>query len=324
MNEIIVSVVIPVYNVENFIARTIESVQKQDFDGYEIILVDDGSKDKSGKICDQYAQNDKRIRAIHQANGGVMSARYAGIEAAKGNYIAFLDGDDRMPSTTISAFYKAITENDVDYVNGYYYNVDYDGNQIGPVYSTNFDGIIGDNTSYREFIAHYPRGMNLKLYRKDILLAEPRVIIDPRIKNNEDLIFNLFLSSKINRVMSIKDIVAHVVVRSGSASRQDYNPDYWLFILQWLDDNYKKYGVYKKDLVLFKLLLINGHFVRNKCRVDFSLPCFDNVREFGYASFLGFYNIALFVVKHPWNFLFPIMRMHPKYFMLRVLNMIKK
>jgi len=153
-----------------------------------------------------------------------------------------------MPSTAISVFYKAITENDVDYVNGFYYKVDIDGNRIGPVYSTNFVGIIEDNTSYREFIAHYPRGMNLKLYRKDILLAEPRITIDQRIKNNEDLIFNLFLSSKINRVMSIKDIVAHVVVRSGSASRQDYNPEYWLFILQWLDDNYAKHGVYKKDL----------------------------------------------------------------------------
>jgi len=88
MNDIMVSIVIPVYNVENYITKTIESVQKQDFDGYEIILVDNGSKDKSGIICDQYAQKDNRIHVIHQANGGVMSARYAGVEAAKGKYIA--------------------------------------------------------------------------------------------------------------------------------------------------------------------------------------------------------------------------------------------
>ena len=70
--------------------------------------------------------------------------------------------------------------------------------------------------------------------------------------------------------------------------------------------------------------MINGHFVRNKCSVDFSLPCFGNARKFGYTRFLGFYNITLFIVKHPWKFLFPIMRMHPKYFILRVLNKTKK
>ena len=130
MKEIEVSIVIPIYNVERYVRKTIESVQHQDFEAYEIILVDDGSKDGSGIICDEYAAKDSRITVIHQPNGGVMSARFAGVDIAKGRFIAFLDGDDRMPSSTLSVFYKAITDNDVDYVNGCDICIDSLGNQI--------------------------------------------------------------------------------------------------------------------------------------------------------------------------------------------------
>ena len=255
-SNILVSIVIPVYNVENYIGKTIESVQSQDFQGYEIILVDDGSADKSGEICDRYASEDTRIKVIHQKNAGVMAARFSGVEASKGNYIAFLDGDDRMPSTAISSFYKAMVENDVDYVNGSCIDIDIDGNQLSPIEGTGFSGIIDGNRAYRRFIARNPKGMNLKLYKRDLLLSEPKVKIDPKIKNNEDFIFNLLLSSKVNRVMSIKDVIAQIVIREGSASRQPYTSDYWTFVLSWLDDNYKKYEIYEEDLVRYKLPII--------------------------------------------------------------------
>lgn len=88
------SVVIPVYNVEKYLRECIDSVLEQNFEDYEIILVNDGSKDSSGAICDEYAKKDNRIRVVHKENGGLSDARNAGTKAAKGDYIIYIDSDD--------------------------------------------------------------------------------------------------------------------------------------------------------------------------------------------------------------------------------------
>ncbi|MBQ7815737.1 MAG: glycosyltransferase, partial [Oscillospiraceae bacterium] len=89
-----ISVIVPVYNTEKFLDKCIESISKQTFDDFEIILVDDGSTDKSGQICDTWAHKDNRVKVIHKQNAGVSAARNNGIAAAKGEYIAFVDSDD--------------------------------------------------------------------------------------------------------------------------------------------------------------------------------------------------------------------------------------
>jgi len=88
------SVVIPVYNVEKYLNECVDSILSQTFTDFELILVDDGSKDDSGKICDEYAQKDERVKVIHKTNGGQSSARNLGIEQASGRFIVFLDSDD--------------------------------------------------------------------------------------------------------------------------------------------------------------------------------------------------------------------------------------
>lgn len=89
-----ISIVIPVYNVEKYLAECVDSVLNQTYTDYEIILVDDGATDNSGRMCDDYAGRDSRIRVIHQKNGGLSAARNTGMAAAKGEYIYFLDSDD--------------------------------------------------------------------------------------------------------------------------------------------------------------------------------------------------------------------------------------
>ena len=89
-----VSVIVPVYKVEPYLARCIESIQKQTYLNLEIILVDDGSPDRCGDICESYAAKDSRIHVIHKQNGGLSDARNAGIEYASGSYICFADSDD--------------------------------------------------------------------------------------------------------------------------------------------------------------------------------------------------------------------------------------
>ncbi|KAF3371822.1 glycosyl transferase family 2, partial [Enterococcus faecium] len=89
-----ISIIVPVYKVEKYLRKCVDSILAQTFTDFEVILVDDGSPDNSGKICDEYAEKDNRVRVIHKENGGLSSARNAGIDVARGKYLGFVDSDD--------------------------------------------------------------------------------------------------------------------------------------------------------------------------------------------------------------------------------------
>lgn len=110
----LISVIVPVYNVEKYLEKSIRSLMTQSYANIEIILVDDGSPDTSGTICDTLAHEDKRVKVIHKANGGVSSARNAGIEASAGDYICFIDGDDYVTDNYIQDMYDTLIKYDVD------------------------------------------------------------------------------------------------------------------------------------------------------------------------------------------------------------------
>ena len=112
----LISVIVPVYNVESYVAECIESIQNQTYMNLEIILVNDGSTDASGDICDQYAAYDERIKVIHQENGGLSAARNTGIKAANGDYIAFVDSDDYVGLTLYEDMLKLLKEHDLDII----------------------------------------------------------------------------------------------------------------------------------------------------------------------------------------------------------------
>ena len=95
------SVIVPIHNVKLFIHKCIDSVLSQNFDDYEVLLVDDGSTDGSADICDEYSQKDIRVSVIHKENGGLSDARNAGINISQGEYIFFLDSDDEIPLNSI-------------------------------------------------------------------------------------------------------------------------------------------------------------------------------------------------------------------------------
>jgi len=108
--ENLISVIIPVYKVEEYLEKCVESIRNQTYTNLEILLVDDGSPDNCGAMCDEYAKQDKRIKVIHKSNGGLSDARNAGIETATGNYIAFVDSDDFVSEDYIEYMYKMIIE----------------------------------------------------------------------------------------------------------------------------------------------------------------------------------------------------------------------
>ena len=111
---LLISIIVPVYNVEKYLNRCIESILKQTYESFELILINDGSTDNSGNICDEYSENDNRIKVIHKENGGLSSARNAGIKAANGEHIVFVDSDDYVHEKMVEDLYKSIIENESD------------------------------------------------------------------------------------------------------------------------------------------------------------------------------------------------------------------
>lgn len=108
-----ISVIIPVYNAEKTLNRCLNSIIAQDFKDFEVLLVDDGSTDDSGKICDEYAAKDDRFKVFHKKNGGASSARNIGLDNAKGEYITFCDADDYTEANWLDVFISNIKDYDI-------------------------------------------------------------------------------------------------------------------------------------------------------------------------------------------------------------------
>lgn len=109
-----ISVIVPIFNVENYVRKCVDSILNQTFSDIEIILVDDGSTDASGRICDEYLSKDDRIRVIHKENGGLSDARNAGLDMCTGEYIGFVDGDDYIDGDMYELLYNNIIKYDAD------------------------------------------------------------------------------------------------------------------------------------------------------------------------------------------------------------------
>lgn len=109
-----ISIIVPVYNVENYLKKCVDSILSQTYRDIEVILVDDGSTDKSGEICDDYAKKDSRVKVLHKKNGGLSSARNAGIDIAQGNYLGFVDSDDYIEKDMYEILYKNLIDNNAD------------------------------------------------------------------------------------------------------------------------------------------------------------------------------------------------------------------
>lgn len=122
-----ISVIVPVYRAEAFLRKCTESILTQTFADLELLLIDDGSPDKSGQLCDQIAQEDPRVRVFHKENGGVSSARNLGMAEAQGRYIAFADSDDWLPPDALALMYGALTKAGADSAGGSHCRVEVDG-----------------------------------------------------------------------------------------------------------------------------------------------------------------------------------------------------
>ena len=163
------SIVVPIYNVEKFLDQCITSVLSQSYDNYELILVDDGATDNSGKICDAYALKNDHIRVIHKANGGLVSARRAGVMAAKGEYVGYVDGDDWVSDNWLAEVNKVITEAHPDVVE---YNAfkSIDGKNV-EMKTSHFRGFFGEKEVKEKIVPCMLCDRNQRFYTFGVLPA---------------------------------------------------------------------------------------------------------------------------------------------------------
>jgi len=201
MKSELISIIIPVYNVEDYLARCLESILFQSFKDFEVLLIDDGSTDGSGKICDAYAQNDTRIRVIHKVNGGVSSARNVGLNNANGQYISFVDSDDFVHPCFLEFLYNSIKSSKADIS-----ICDYEKRNDNTIIK---HGINELTTEIRE-ISHYDFSIYsisnhstvvTKLYRFDVLKNH---FFDTSLNYGEDAVYNFSLVYSIKNLKMVK------------------------------------------------------------------------------------------------------------------------
>ncbi|MFJ7680009.1 glycosyltransferase family 2 protein [Peribacillus sp. NPDC097198] len=221
-----VSIIVPIYNAEKYLSQCVESLVCQTYTNIEIILINDGSTDNSSTICEMFAQNDNRIRTIHQQNKGLSGARNAGIEVSSGDFIMFVDSDDWIESNTCEEAVKYSQTFNADIVFWSYTREYSDTALVKKVINTKNDVEIF-NKSEVKFKLHrrimgliedemrYPENMDSlvtawsKLYRRNILKNNEIEFIDTRIIGTEDALFNLYAFGFCERAVYINKELYH-------------------------------------------------------------------------------------------------------------------
>lgn len=208
--EPLVSVIIPVYNVEKYVRKCLESVVDQSYRNLEIIIVDDGSTDGSGRICDEY-KADKRVRVIHQSNKGLSGARNSGIDSCTGSYILFIDGDDYVELNAVEVLLKACIAADADVACCGHYKVFADRADPHPLTKEIriYEGEELTLATMKGNCAHYAWE---KLYKR-VLFDECRF---PEGMLFEDVATTWKILLKSNRVVCVPDVLFHYVYRKES------------------------------------------------------------------------------------------------------------
>lgn len=218
MNHCLISVIVPVYNAEKFLRICIDSLLAQTFQDYEVVLVNDGSTDGSGKICDFYAEKDCRIYVIHQKNAGVSAARNKALEKVSGEYIFFLDSDDVLPE---DAFEKLIHA-DADLVIGSVLEVDECG-QLNGISQYLPNQVLSRERALEALFDESQWGYQgylwNKLYRRSIIVDQ-NICFDPTIQYNEDRLFLLEYLLSCSKIMLISDVVYYYRQQEKSALAQ--------------------------------------------------------------------------------------------------------
>ncbi|HAO07960.1 MAG TPA: hypothetical protein DCQ50_13490 [Chryseobacterium sp.] len=228
------SVIIPVYNVESYLSRCVDSVLMQTFNHLEIILVNDGSTDSSGLICDEFASKDKRVKVIHQKNAGVSAARNAGMQIAIGDYIAFVDSDDWLEQSMYESMMEIAVRENVDVIMCDFFNVKngctekitsdirkgfYDKKSIvTELYPTL---LVTENFGRIPIVSAC-----ICLFKKT-MFTESKVYFNENLKYSEDYLFMAEIVTKTSSFYYMKGQYFYYYLQNDESRSKKYQPEWW-------------------------------------------------------------------------------------------------
>lgn len=276
----LISVIVPVYQVENYLNQCIESIIEQTYTNLEIILIDDGSNDNCPQICDDWSIKDKRIKVIHKKNGGLSDARNVGLDIAKGKYIAFIDSDDWVDSRYIELLYNSLIKSEAD-ISACSIQKVYDADSVDPYNLNPKLQLVTPKEAIKDIL--YDRRFKTvawnKLYSKEILSGE-RFIVG---RIHEDEFFSYKVFDKAQKLVFVDASLYKYRQRSGSIMSSPSLKhldllDAYLNRIKFLENNYTDLA--SKDKLNFCIACINFYKDFLKSDSDFKKIALNRIKNY--------------------------------------------
>lgn len=279
-----VSVIVPVYKVEPYIERCVDSIRSQTLSDIEILLVDDGTPDRSGELCDAWAKEDLRIRVIHKENGGLTSAWKAGVDEASSEYVGFVDGDDWVDADMFERLYASASGHDSDMaICGLVYDYE-DASREKTTETSRLDREFYDRRAIREEL--YPKMINngsffgrtiqaarvTKLYRTDLVRKNMKYC-DNRVSIGEDLQLTFSFLCDAQSISFLPDYYPYHYWINEASMTGKHDPDYMKKIIltkkhvQWIvrvKDVFDFSTQIENDFLILTIMAIRSEIVKNK------------------------------------------------------------
>ena len=260
-----ISVIVPIYKVEKFLNKCVDSILAQSFSDFELWLVDDGSPDDCGKICDQYAQGDNRVKVIHKKNGGLSDARNAALDVMQGEYVFFVDSDDWIDKDTLESMYVALQRTGAQIATGNMVSVYEDGSEKELYSPTNGEKVLKGEELLTTLLR--PNACN-RLYKAE-LFQDLRY---PVGRLYEDVFVYHKILDQIDSMVLIGKNTYYYLVRNGSIMNSEYNIHFTDIVdalydrAKWLDSIGKeKLGNETRLFIYSQVAVAYAHLNKNNC-----------------------------------------------------------
>lgn len=279
MNNPKISVIVPVYNTEDYLDRCVKSIVNQTYDNIEIILVDDGSPDNCPTLCDKWAEEDGRIKSFHKKNGGLSDARNYGFSEAAGDYVLFVDSDDYIEPDMIEFLYSLAEKNGADVSRcGFYFDFEDSGEEKENPYSKD-EKIFEYNERIKDLVlsGHVSGVVWNKLYKREFISD---IMFEPEDGSSEDILFNYRVYRKDPKTVFCDMPKYHYAVRNGSITKSKFG--YGAFdivrakriITEFEKDNAEILPFVHKGYVISAFIVLSGCIRNNAC-----MDRFDELRD---------------------------------------------
>lgn len=291
--NITLSIILPVYNVEKYIERCVESILTKNREEIEIIIVDDGATDGSPQICDKYADKVNNIKVIHKQNGGLSSARNAGMDVAQGKYIYFLDSDDWITEDAISKMFRYIEKDDIDVLKFNYYEHKTDSMKVN---SSIIPGHYNEESIKKNILPEAICPSNITtsskvvlsvwshVYKMDFLKKNNITFVSEREIGSEDFLFNIQVYACASSMQVIEDNLYYYDQRMGSLTQRYrvglYNQ--YCKLIALYEEKLKNINLYENYVDRIQRFYIRSMWyvcIQNECKLESKKEVKKNIKE---------------------------------------------